>query len=816
MDKEYNPIKIENEAQKYWGKNNSFKTNFSNSKNKYYCLSMFPYPSGKLHIGHVRNYTIGDLISRANRMIGKEVFQPMGWDAFGLPAENAAIKNKVHPAEWTQKNIISMKKQLNNLGFAYDWSTEISTADPNYFKWEQWFFLKLLEKKLVYRKKSEVNWDPIDKTVLANEQVIDGKGWRSGAQIERKEIPQWFLKISEYSDELLKSIDGLTDWPDSIKLMQKNWIGKSEGATVFFEIENSEQKIEVFTTRLDTIFGATFLAVSPNHPIIINSNLAKKDNVNNFLKKCSSMKVSEESLSTVEKEGVYAGIDAIHPLTKNKIPIWIANYILAEYGTGSVMSVPGHDLRDYEFAKKYNLPIQEVIKSNSSKNKKEIFTDDGILHNSGDYSGMSSREARQEILDSLKKTKLGIGKINYRLRDWGISRQRYWGCPIPVIYHDDGSIIPIPEEQLPVMLPEDIDFSCEGNPLDRHPTWKHIKCPLTGKDAIRETDTFDTFFESSWYYLRFLSSTDSKNLLTPNRKQWLPVDQYIGGIEHAILHLLYARFFHKLMRDNKIVDNSEPFLALLSQGMVLNKGMKMSKSKNNTINPDDIIKKFGADTLRVFIIFAAPPEQNLEWSDSAIEGAHKFLKRLWALSYSVINKKNNESIKEDKNENQLDSAILKKKIHSTIKKVTSDIFDRKSLNTAIAAMMELLNELIRFNSKCLYADNILVDGIESLLKMLSPIAPHLTHKIWFELNNKIPIMNEQWPKLDASVLMDSKVEIIVQINGKLRSKVSVDYNETESVVTKKAYACENVTKYLNKGEVKKVIFIKNKLINFVI
>ena len=816
MDKEYNPIKIENEAQKYWGKNNSFKTNFSNSKNKYYCLSMFPYPSGKLHIGHVRNYTIGDLISRANRMIGKEVFQPMGWDAFGLPAENAAIKNKVHPAEWTKKNIISMKKQLNNLGFAYDWSTEISTADPNYFKWEQWFFLKLLEKKLVYRKKSEVNWDPIDKTVLANEQVIDGKGWRSGAQIERKEIPQWFLKISQYSNELLQSIDELTDWPDSIKLMQKNWIGKSEGATVFFEIENSEQKIEVFTTRLDTIFGATFLAVSPNHPIIINSNLAKKDNVNNFLKKCSSMKVSEESLSTVEKEGVYAGIDAIHPLTKNKIPIWIANYILAEYGTGSVMSVPGHDLRDYEFAKKYNLPIQEVIKSNSSKNKKEIFTDDGVLHNSGDYSGMSSKEARQEILDSLKKTKLGIGKINYRLRDWGISRQRYWGCPIPVIYHDDGSIIPIPEEQLPVTLPEDIDFSCEGNPLDRHPTWKHIKCPLTGKDAIRETDTFDTFFESSWYYLRFLSSTDSKNLLTPNRKQWLPVDQYIGGIEHAILHLLYARFFHKLMRDNKIVDNSEPFLALLSQGMVLNNGMKMSKSKNNTINPDDIIKKFGADTLRVFIIFAAPPDQNLEWSDSAIEGAHKFLKRLWALSYSVINKKNNESIKEDKNENQLDSTTLKKKIHSTIKKVTSDIFERKSLNTAIAAMMELLNELIRFNSKCLYADNILVDGIKSLLKMLSPIAPHLTHKIWFEFNNKIPIMNEEWPKLDASVLTDSKVEIIVQINGKLRSRVSVDYNETESVVTRKAYACENVTKYLSKGEAKKVIFIKNKLINFVI
>ncbi len=816
MDKEYIPKKVEKEAQEYWEKNNSFRTNFSSTKNKYYCLSMFPYPSGKLHIGHVRNYTIGDLLSRANKMIGKEVFQPMGWDAFGLPAENAAIQNKVHPSEWTTNNIASMKGQLNNLGFAYDWSAEISTADPDYFKWEQWFFLKLLEKKLVYRKKSEVNWDPIDKTVLANEQVIDGKGWRSGAKIQRKEIPQWFLKISKYSNELLKSIDELPKWPEPIKTMQKNWIGKSEGATIFFKIEDSNDKIEVYTTRLDTIFGATFLAVSPSHKFITDHDLDKADNINSFLKKCSSVKVSEESLSTVEKEGIYTGVNAIHPITKNKIPIWIANYVLAEYGTGSIMSVPAHDLRDYEFAKKYDLNINKVIQSKDSREEQEVFTDDGILCNSENFSGKDSGEARKLILESLKKEKLGEKKINFRLRDWGISRQRYWGCPIPVIYHQDGSVFPVPEEQLPVKLPDDIDFSCEGNPLEQHPTWKYIKCPYTGKDAIRETDTFDTFFESSWYYLRFLSPTDSNNILTADRKKWLPVDQYIGGIEHAILHLLYARFFHKLMRDCNIVDNSEPFYSLLSQGMVLNKGMKMSKSKNNTIDPDDIIKNFGADTIRVFIIFTAPPEQNLEWSDSAIEGSYKFLKRLWVLSHSIIEQKDNNVTKKTLEENEPESILLNKKIHSTIKKVTSDIFDRQNFNTAIAAMMELLNELVKFNSKSTNFNNVLVYGVETLVKMLSPIAPHITHKIWIELNHSKPVISEKWPQPDEDVLTDAKVEIIIQINGKLRSRISVNNDEIESVVADKARECQNISKYLDKVKIKKVIFVKNKLINFVI
>ena len=776
MDKEYNPKVIEKEAQKHWDEKNLFKTDFSKTKNKFYCLSMFPYPSGELHIGHVRNYTIGDLISRANRMIGKEVFQPMGWDAFGLPAENAAIKNKVHPSEWTRKNISSMKKQLNNLGFSYDWESEVSTADPSYFRWEQWFFLKLLKKDLVYRKKSEVNWDPVDKTVLANEQVIDGKGWRSGAVIERKEIPQWFLRISAYSDELLDSIDQLDQWPDSVKMMQKNWIGKSEGATVFFKVENSNEKIEVFTTRLDTIFGATFLAISPNHSLI-NTDLKKNSEINNFLKKYSSMKVSEETFSTIDKEGIYTGMNAIHPLSKNKVPIWIANYILAGYGTGSVMSVPAHDERDYEFAVKYNLPIKKVIQPSNSNDKTEVFTDDGILSNSGNYSGMKSEEAREKILQVLKKNKLGDNKINYRLRDWGISRQRYWGCPIPVIYHDDGSIYPVPEEQLPITLPSKIDFSSDGNPLENHPEWKYVKCPHTGKDAIRETDTFDTFFESSWYYLRFLSPLDSKNLLTPNRKKWLPVDQYIGGIEHAILHLLYARFFHKLMRDEKIVDNSEPFSALLSQGMVLNQGMKMSKSKNNTIDPDDIIQKYGADTIRVFIIFTAPPDQNLEWSDSAIEGSYKFLKRLWVLSHSIISKKKSRSRKEPSAEDHESLKLLKSKTHSTIKKVTKDFFERKNFNTAVAAAMELLNELIKVNSTFENVTGILIEGLETLLKILSPIAPHITHKIWFELGHTTPIMFERWPAVDEKVFVDSKVEIIVQINGKLRSKIIINQDE---------------------------------------
>jgi leucyl-tRNA synthetase len=811
MNKDYNPKDIEINIQKFWEKNNSFKTDFSSTDNKFYCLSMFPYPSGKLHIGHVRNYTIGDVISRAQRMLGKSVFQPMGWDAFGLPAENAAIANKIHPLEWTKKNINHMREQLKRLGYAYDWDNEISTADPKYYKWEQWFFIKLLEKNLVYKKKSEVNWDPVDKTVLANEQVVDGRGWRSGAIIERKEIPQWFLKITEYSDELLDGLEDLNGWPTSVKMMQKNWIGKSEGASVKFKIVNNNDILEVYTTRVDTIFGVSFLAISPNHIILKNQ---KKDNsvLEKFIDKCKSLKLSEETISLIEKEGVDTGLTAINPLDGTIMPVWAANYVLSDYGTGCIMCVPGHDVRDNEFAVKYNLPVTKVIlsKESGADLDKDIFVGEGTLINSGKYTGLDSKLAKKNILKDLEKIDAGISKINYRLRDWGISRQRYWGCPIPVFYHEDGTVYPVPEDDLPVTLPDDIDFTNDGNPLENHPTWKYIKCPYTGKDAIRETDTFDTFFESSWYYLRFLSPDYKDGLLDQSKNQWLPVDQYIGGIEHAILHLLYARFFHKLMRDIGIVDSSEPFLSLLSQGMVLQDGIKMSKSKGNTIDPDDIINKYGADTVRLFIMFSAPPEQSLEWSDTGIEGSYKFLKRLWSLSFKVFNNKNIESPDLKKSSN------MRTKIHKTIKKFTHDVFERNSFNTAIASSMELLNEMIKYNQSKDFDNEVLLEGIETILKMLSPITPHICQELWNNLNKSSSLLDESWPKVDNDALLESKKEIIVQINGKLRGKVTIKTDQNEDEVNMIVNLDEKIHSYLKDSNIKKIIYIKNKLINYVV
>ena len=811
MNKDYNPKDIEINIQKFWEKNNSFKTDFSSTDNKFYCLSMFPYPSGKLHIGHVRNYTIGDVISRAQRMLGKNVFQPMGWDAFGLPAENAAIANKIHPHEWTKKNINHMREQLKRLGYAYDWDNEISTADPKYYEWEQWFFIKLLEKNLVYKKKSEVNWDPVDKTVLANEQVVDGRGWRSGAVVERKEIPQWFLKITEYSDELLEGLDDLDGWPTSVKMMQKNWIGRSEGALVKFKIVDNDNILEVYTTRVDTIFGVNFLAISPNHIILKDQ---KRDNpiLEKFIDKCKSLKLSEETVSSIEKEGVDTGLAAINPLDGTIVPIWAANYVLSDYGTGCVMCVPGHDVRDNEFAVKYNLPITKVILSKENKESldDDIFMGEGTLINSGKYTDLDSRLAKENILKDLEKIHAGTSKINYRLRDWGISRQRYWGCPIPVFYHKDGTVYPVPEDDLPVMLPDDIDFSQDGNPLENHPTWKYIKCPYTGKDAIRETDTFDTFFESSWYYLRFLSPNHKGGLLDQSKNHWLPVDQYIGGIEHAILHLLYARFFHKLMRDIGIIDSSEPFLSLLSQGMVLQDGVKMSKSKGNTIDPDDIINKYGADTVRLFIMFSAPPEQSLEWSDTGIEGSHKFLKRLWSLSFKVFHNKHAE------NPDLQKSRDMRTKIHKTIKKFTHDLFERNSFNTAIASSMELLNEMIKYNQSKNFDNKVLLEGIENILKILSPITPHICQKLWSNLDKQSSLVDEPWPKVDSDALLESKKEIIVQINGKLRGKVMIETDQDEDEVNMIVNSDEKIYSYLKDSSVKKVIYIKNKLINYVV
>jgi len=814
MDREYKPKDIETHIQDIWEKSNAFKTDLNNLKNKFYCLSMFPYPSGKLHIGHVRNYTIGDVISRGQKMLGKNVFQPMGWDSFGLPAENAAIANKIHPAEWTRKNISHMREQLSRLGYSYDWDNEISTSDPEYYKWEQWFFIKLFENKLVYRKDSEVNWDPVDNTVLANEQVIDGRGWRSGAEVERKKIPQWFLKITKYSDELLSSTDELKGWPSRVKMMQKNWIGMSKGVLIKFNIKDTKESLEVFTTRVDTIFGVSFLAVSPNHNIL---DKIKSDTVKDFITKCKALKVSEETVSNIEKEGVRTDLVAINPINGNEIPVWVANYVLSDYGSGCVMSVPAHDDRDYEFSIKYKIPIKQVIRNKDGNDDiNSAYTGDGELINSGKYNGLDSKDAKLKILDALVKLNSGESKVNYRLRDWGISRQRYWGCPIPIFYHKDGTVYPVPEKDLPVVLPNDIDLTKEGNPLDNHPTWKYIKCPYTGKDAIRETDTFDTFFESSWYYLRFLSSDYKDGLMDESRKDWLPVDQYIGGIEHAILHLLYARFFHKLMRDMNIVDNSEPFTSLLSQGMVLQGGIKMSKSKGNTIDPDDIINKYGADTIRLFIMFSAPPEQSLEWSDTAIEGSYKFLKRLWVLSYNIISKTTLEDESYDKHKkNIISDGEINMKIHKTIQKVTNDIFQRNSFNTAIASIMELLNNLTKYFQQDQSNNIILTNGIKTILKLLSPFTPHITQKIWSELGEQTLIMEESWPEVDATALEESKKEIIIQINGKLRGKIVANINDDEPKIRDMILEDSNLKKYLVDKDIKKVIYIKGKLVNYV-
>lgn len=804
MNKDYNPREVEKIAQEVWDENGCTREKLSKSKDKYYVLSMFPYPSGKLHIGHVRNYTIGDVITRSNIMKGRNVFQPMGWDSFGLPAENAAIKNNVHPEEWTKSNIAHMKTQLKNIGILYDWDNEISTADPRYFKWEQWFFLKLLKKGLVYRKLSEVNWDPVDKTVLANEQVIDGKGWRSGALVERKKIPQWFLKITDFAEDLLNDIDKLEGWPESVKLMQKNWIGKSKGLNINFVSENSSEIFTAFTTRSDTIFGVTYIAISINHDLA--SNLSKKDEkIKNFVTKYQKQKVSEETSAKVEKDGVFTGKYCLHPITQKKIPIWIANYILDNYGTGVVMGVPAHDPRDYDFAKKFDLEIIRVIDNEKSTNSLP-YVEKGVLVNSSEFNGLKSDIAKEKITNHFQNNNLGEEVVTYRLRDWGISRQRYWGCPIPVYYHEDGTVHPVPEEDLPVKLPKDIKLDGEGNPLDRTSEWKDITCPVTGKKATRETDTFDTFFESSWYFLRFLDPHNEKEMFNEKFKSWLPVDQYIGGIEHAILHLLYSRFFYKLLRDEGLVDNDEPFISLLSQGMVLKDGSKMSKSKGNTIDPDDIINKYGADTIRLFILFAAPPEQNLEWSDSAIEGGYKFLKRFWKLSYLICNSYDTPKDKDNK--------ILIKH-NETIDKVSTDIFKRKSYNTAIAAVMEFFNSL----SKSIDEESISYESakicISTIAKLLYPITPHISFAILSETKAD-KASNPQWPEKIEGIDAGQEVQIIVQINGKLRSRINTKSDLKEEEILKIALDDQKTKEYLGGSDILKTIYVPNKLINFVI
>ena len=815
-DTKYNPKEIEDSAQSYWEDHRVFESIEDQQKEKYYCLCMFPYPSGRLHMGHVRNYTIGDVVSRYQRMQGKNVMQPMGWDAFGLPAEGAAIKNNMAPSKWTRQNIDYMRHQLKMLGFGYDWSRELATCDPDYYKWEQWMFTRLFEKGIAYRSSAIVNWDPVENTVLANEQVIDGKGWRSGATIERRNMPQWFLRITDYCEELLEGLDDL-DWPEPVKVMQRNWIGRSEGHEIDFKVPDLDASIRVYTTRADTLFGATYLALAPEHPIV--QEIASDDeNVQQFIEETKSQAVSEEALEKTEKRGVSLGFNAINPINGEEIPVWTANFVLMTYGTGSIMSVPAHDQRDHDFAKKYDLLIRPVIRS-SDKDldhdfNQEAFIDEGMLFNSGQFDGINSDDAKNEIGDVLFDLKAAKKVINYRLRDWLISRQRYWGAPIPMLSNENGDLVAESDENLPVALPEEVEFDGVRSPLKNMSDFYEINdrdVPL-----IRETDTFDTFMESSWYYARFCSSDSDKAMLDERAKYWLPVDLYIGGIEHAILHLLYARFYHKLLRDEGLVEGNEPFKRLLTQGMVLNDGAKMSKSLGNTVDPEEMIQNYGADTVRLFMMFTAPPEQSLEWSDKAINGSYRFLKKLWKLI-----KTHEESIKDtpaissndgfNENQNQ-----LRRKTHQTISKVTDDIGRRYTFNTAIAAVMELVNEVSSFNIDNELDRQVAKEAIESILLLLSPIAPHICHQLWLDIKQAQPIIDADWPTFDPSLLKSKTSLVVIQVNGKLRSKLQVSASIDEDELKSMALSDEKVIRFIEGKEIKKVIVIPQKLVNIVV
>ena len=816
-ENKYNPREIEAEAQKFWEEEKVFEVSEDPEKEKFYCLCMFPYPSGRLHMGHVRNYTIGDVISRYQRMQGKNVLQPMGWDAFGLPAEGAAIKNKMAPAQWTRENIQYMKHQLKLLGFGYDWTRELATCDPSYYRWEQWMFTRLYEKGLAYRDKAIVNWDPVENTVLANEQVIDGKGWRSGATIERRELPQWFLRITNYCEELLSGLDDV-EWPEQVKVMQRNWIGRSEGFEIDFRLPETKEIITAYTTRPDTLFGATYMALAPEHPLV-QATAKNNTKVSKFLEETKSQSVSEEALEKMDKIGVPLGITVINPINGESIPVWAANFVLMTYGTGSIMSVPAHDQRDFEFAKKYDLNIKPVIvpKKGSEEHDFEVsaFTDQGELINSEEFNDLDSNEAKTTIGDRLVSSGLAKKVINYRLRDWLISRQRYWGTPIPVLTNRKEEIITEKDENLPVILPEDVQFDGVQSPIKSMKEFFEVTVD-NEVTHIRETDTFDTFMESSWYYARFCSSDSQEKMLDERAKYWLPVDLYIGGIEHAILHLLYARFYHRLLRDEGLVDGDEPFKRLLTQGMVLNNGAKMSKSMGNTVDPEEMINNYGADTVRLFMMFTAPPEQSLEWSDKAINGSFRFLKRLWTLVQSrrddLLNAEEIHS-QDYLNEKQ---AILRKKTHQTIAKVSDDIGRRYTFNTAIAAVMELVNDLNVFQIEDETDQKVAKEAITSILLLLSPIVPHICNRLWLDLGFDQPIIDEVWPKHNPHLMMADTLEIIVQVNGKLRSKITVDSSIENAELEQLVLMDEKIKKYTNDQTIKKIIIVPKKLVNIVI
>jgi leucyl-tRNA synthetase len=820
MHATYDPASVEAAAQAYWADHRSFEVREDDSREKFYCLSMFPYPSGKLHMGHVRNYTIGDVIARYQRMQGKNVLQPMGWDAFGLPAENAAMQRGVAPAAWTYENMAYMRTQLQQLGFGYDWSRELATCHPQYYRWEQWLFTRLLKQGLVYRKNAVVNWDPVDQTVLANEQVIDGRGWRSGALVEKREIPQWFLKITDYADELLTGLDELPGWPDAVKTMQRNWIGRSEGLELDFALADGDGVLTVFTTRPDTLMGVTYVAVAADHPLAQQAADGNPE-LQAFVDSCRQGGVSEADLETQEKRGMPLGIDVLHPISGEAVPVWTANFVLMGYGTGAVMAVPAHDQRDWEFAEKYGIAKNAVIRAADAESvdiTEVAMTERGVLFNSGEFDGLDFAQAFAAIATQVEKNGKGRRRVNYRLRDWGVSRQRYWGCPIPVVHCPDCGAVPVPAEQLPVVLPEDVQFDAAGgSPLKKMREWIETACPKCGGPAERETDTFDTFMESSWYYARYTARDQQDAMLDGRADYWLPVDQYIGGIEHAILHLLYARFFHRLLRDQGLVHSNEPFTKLLTQGMVLKDGVKMSKSKGNTVDPQAMIERYGADTVRLFMMFAAPADMSLEWSDEGVEGAHRFLRRVWRLAQEHIE---NNATREDAAEldvAQLSEAqrAVRMEIHRAIEKITRDLGERQSFNTAIAACMELSNALQKAARNDAQDRALLQEGLEALIRLLSPMTPHFAHYIWNALGHGGAVMDAAWPTFDADALVQDQLELVVQINGKLRGKIKVAADADEEAVIAAALVDAEVLRHLGDKELVKKIVVPGRLVNLV-
>ena len=859
MQQQYNPSEIEPKVQQYWAENKVFKAIKDESKEKYYCLSMFPYPSGRLHMGHVRNYTIGDVVSRYQRMLGKNVLQPFGWDAFGLPAEGAAIKNKTAPAKWTYENIAYMKKQLQLLGFGFDWDREIATCKPDYYKWEQWFFTELYKKGLVYKKTSTVNWCPNDETVLANEQVHEGCCWRCDTPVEQKEIPQWFIKITDYAEQLLGGLDNLPQWPDMVKTMQRNWIGRSEGVEITFDVADTNEKVAVYTTRPDTFYGVSYLGIAAAHPL---ASLAAENNpeLAAFIQEAKNAKVAEADLATMEKKGMATGFFAIHPLTGEKLPIWVANFVLMHYGTGAVMAVPAHDQRDYEFANKYGLQIKQVIAPLAGQEidlAKEAFTEYGTLINSAEFDGRDFDGAFNGIADKLEQLGVGKRQVNYRLRDWGVSRQRYWGAPIPMLTLENGGVVPVPMEDLPIVLPEDVVMDGVKSPIKADPNW--AKTTFNGTPALKETDTFDTFMESSWYYARYTSPKFVEAMLDKDEANyWLPVDQYIGGIEHATMHLLYFRFFHKLLRDAGFVTSDEPATKLLCQGMVLadafyytsptneriwvsptqvtlerdekgriikatdpegrelvHTGMtKMSKSKNNGIDPQEMVEKYGADTVRLFMMFASPAEMTLEWQESGVEGAKRFLGRVWNLVYQY--QQNPAKTALDVTALSADQKALRREAHKTIAKVSDDIGRRQTFNTAIAAIMELMNKLTKAPLESEQDRAVMAEALSAVVRMLYPITPHICFELWQALGNETAIDTAEWVKADESAMVEDEKLIVVQVNGKVRGKVTVAADADEETVKTIAFADENVKKFTDGQQIVKVIYVAGKLLNVVV